>query len=165
MVYNTQNYWGFGLFLSSGILETRKHDVSETGCFRPQLRGRTYSVGSLRKSRPRSVDNPCRVKSCVTTYVQSASLSWNKAPTWCLRTVRELGFVDVGRSLWREDGSVIYNCCWSSSAHSFSGPSPVGLTTIFCRLRFDTSLFVASYDLQGHGVGIRPRLRTGYRYN
>jgi hypothetical protein len=22
------------------------------------------------------------------------------------------GFVDVGRSLWREDGSVIYSCCW-----------------------------------------------------
>jgi hypothetical protein len=26
--------------------------------------------------------------------------------------------------LWREDGSVIYNCCWSSPAQSFSGPSP-----------------------------------------
>jgi hypothetical protein len=31
MVYNTQNYWVFGLFPSSGILETRKHDVSEIG--------------------------------------------------------------------------------------------------------------------------------------
>jgi hypothetical protein len=31
MVYNTQNYWVFGIFLSSDILETRKHDVSETG--------------------------------------------------------------------------------------------------------------------------------------
>jgi hypothetical protein len=30
MVYNTQNYWVFGLFSSSGILGTRKH-VSETG--------------------------------------------------------------------------------------------------------------------------------------
>jgi hypothetical protein len=26
-----QNYWVFGLFPSSGILETRKHDISETG--------------------------------------------------------------------------------------------------------------------------------------
>jgi hypothetical protein len=26
------------------------------------------------------------------------------------------GFVDVGRSLWREDRSVVYNCCWSSPA-------------------------------------------------
>jgi hypothetical protein len=34
MAYHTQNYWGFfffGLFPSSGILETTKHDVSETG--------------------------------------------------------------------------------------------------------------------------------------
>jgi hypothetical protein len=31
MVYNTQNYCVFGLHPSSGILETRKHNVSETG--------------------------------------------------------------------------------------------------------------------------------------
>jgi hypothetical protein len=31
MVYNTQDYWVFWTFPSSGILETRKHDVSETG--------------------------------------------------------------------------------------------------------------------------------------
>jgi hypothetical protein len=31
MVYNTQNYWVFGLFPPSGILEARKRDVSETG--------------------------------------------------------------------------------------------------------------------------------------
>jgi hypothetical protein len=31
MVYHIQNYWVFGLFPSSGILGTRKHDVSETG--------------------------------------------------------------------------------------------------------------------------------------
>jgi hypothetical protein len=33
MVYNTQNYWVFGLFPSSGILETRKHNVSEMDVF------------------------------------------------------------------------------------------------------------------------------------
>jgi hypothetical protein len=31
MVYNTQNYWVFGLCPSSGILGTRKHKVSEIG--------------------------------------------------------------------------------------------------------------------------------------
>jgi hypothetical protein len=31
MVYNTQDYWVFWTFPSSGILKTRKHDVSETG--------------------------------------------------------------------------------------------------------------------------------------
>jgi hypothetical protein len=44
---------------------------------------------------------------------------------------------------------------------SFSGPSPLGLATIFYCLRFETSLFVASYDSQGHGGGSRPRLHTG----
>jgi hypothetical protein len=43
----------------------------------------------------------------------------------------------------------------------FSGPSPLGLETIFYCLRFETSLFVASYDSQGHGGGIRSRLHTG----
>jgi hypothetical protein len=31
MVYNIQNYWGFGLVASSSILDIMKHDVSETG--------------------------------------------------------------------------------------------------------------------------------------
>jgi hypothetical protein len=47
-------------------------------------------------------------------------------------------FLDVGRPLWREDGSVVYNCCWSSSTQSFSGPSPAGLMTIFYDPRFET---------------------------
>jgi predicted DNA-binding helix-hairpin-helix protein len=29
--YYSQNYWVFGLFPSSGILETREHEVLETG--------------------------------------------------------------------------------------------------------------------------------------
>jgi hypothetical protein len=47
-------------------------------------------------------------------------------------------FVDVGRPLWREDGSVIYDCCLSSPPESFSGPSPAGLVTIIYCLRFGT---------------------------
>jgi hypothetical protein len=31
MVYHIQNYWVFGLFPSSGILGTRKNDISENG--------------------------------------------------------------------------------------------------------------------------------------
>jgi hypothetical protein len=49
---------------------------------------------------------------------------------------------------------------WSLPAQSFSGPSPLGLATVFYCLRSETSLFVASYDSQGHGGGIRPRLHT-----
>jgi hypothetical protein len=44
---------------------------------------------------------------------------------------------------------------------TFSGPTPMGLVTIIYCLRFETSLFVASYDSQGYGGGIRPRLHTG----
>jgi hypothetical protein len=45
-------------------------------------------------------------------------------------------FVDVGRSLWRKDGSVVYNFCWPWPAQSLSG---LGLATIFCCLKFETS--------------------------
>jgi hypothetical protein len=94
--------------------------------------------------------------SYITTDGQSASLSWNKAPICGLRPdFYYCGFVDVGRSLWREDRSVVYNCCWPSPEHSFSGPSVMGLVTIFYCFRFDTSLSVASYDSRGYGGGIR----------
>jgi hypothetical protein len=77
---------------------------------------------------------------------------------------------------WRQNRSVICNCCWSSPAQSFSGPSPAGLMTTFYGLRLETpqtwrvaqlypqalgSLFVATYDLQGYGGGIGPRFHTG----
>jgi hypothetical protein len=70
------------------------------------------------------------------------------------------GLVFVGRTLWREDGSVFCICCWPLPAQSCSGPSPLGLATLFYSLRFETFLFIASYDSQGHGGGIRPRLHT-----
>jgi hypothetical protein len=43
----------------------------------------------------------------------------------------------------------------------FLGRSPLELATVFYCLRFETSLFVASYYSQGHGGGIRSRLHTG----
>jgi hypothetical protein len=66
--------------------------------------------------------------------------------------------VSVVRPLWREDGSVFCKCRWPLPAQSFSGPSPLGLELVLYCLRFETSLFVASYDSQGHSGGIRPRL-------
>jgi hypothetical protein len=52
----------------------------------------------------------------ITTDGQSASLSWYQAPhvrlmTRFLLLSDHCGFVDMGRPLWREDGSVVYNCC------------------------------------------------------
>jgi hypothetical protein len=52
-------------------------------------------------------------------------------------------------------------CCGPLLAQSFSGPSSLGLATIFYCLRFETFLFVASYDSQGPCGGFRPRLHTG----
>jgi hypothetical protein len=39
-------------------------------------------------------------------------------------------FVDVRHPLWQQE-SIVYNCCWSSPAQSFSGPSPTGLWSYF----------------------------------
>jgi hypothetical protein len=105
-------------------------------------------------------------ESYVTTDGQPASLSWNKAPIWGLRPELyylcvSYGLVLMGRPLWREVWSVFCMCCWPLPAQSFSGPSPLGLATIFYCLRFETSLFVASFDSQGHGGCIRSRLHTG----
>jgi hypothetical protein len=49
MVYSTLNYWTFSIARCSWEY---KQDVSETGCFRPQVKGGedTYSAGPLRKS-------------------------------------------------------------------------------------------------------------------
>jgi hypothetical protein len=43
------------------------------------------------------------------------------------------------RSLTRGQ-TVVYSCCWPTPAQSFSGPSPVGLATVFYCLGFETSL-------------------------
>jgi hypothetical protein len=70
-------------------------------------------------------------------------------------------FDSYGLVFWREDGSVFCICCWPLPVQSFSDPSPLGLATIFYCLRFETSRFVVSYDSQGHGGGIQPRLHRG----
>jgi hypothetical protein len=71
------------------------------------------------------------------------------------------GLVFVRRPIWGEDGSVSRIRCWPLPVQSFLGPSPLGLATIFYCLIFETSLFVASYDSQDHGRGMRPHLHTG----
>jgi hypothetical protein len=68
--------------------------------------------------------------SYITTDGQSASLSCNKAPILVLRP-DNCGPVDVGCPLWQEDGSVVYNCSWPLPVQTFSGPTPMGLVTIF----------------------------------
>jgi hypothetical protein len=47
MVYNTQNYWVFGLCPSSGIPEKRKQRFGNWICFRPQVKGETFTLLGL----------------------------------------------------------------------------------------------------------------------
>jgi hypothetical protein len=104
-------------------------------------------------------------QSHVATDGQSVSTSWCRAPSGAhdqiLITLWQLLSCFMGRPLWQEDGSVFCICYWSLPAQSFLGPSSFGLATIFYCLRFETSLFVAYYDSQGHSGGIRSRLHTG----
>jgi hypothetical protein len=110
---------------------------------------------------------PGQVKVKVTLWLavsQSVSLSVEPHLGLMIRYLLlfdSYGLVFVGRPLWREDGSAFCICSWPLPAQSFSGPSPLGLATIFNYLRFETSLFVASYYSQGHGGSIRLRLYTG----
>jgi hypothetical protein len=70
-----------------------------------------------------------------TFFVSSTHLGLT---TRCLLLSDSCGFVDVGRSLWREEGSAVYHCCGSSPSQSFSGLSPAGLMTTFYSLRFES---------------------------
>jgi hypothetical protein len=78
----------------------------------------------------------------VTTDDQSASLSWFQPPSGAqdqiVATVRHLRFCWCGAPSLTRGLFVVYNCCWSSTAQSFSGPGPAGLMTIFNCLRFET---------------------------
>jgi hypothetical protein len=65
------------------------------------------------------------------------------------------GFVHVGSSLWREDGSVVYSRRWSSPAHWFCGLSPAGPMTVFYCLIFGSppTRRARSPDLYPPGTG------------
>jgi hypothetical protein len=100
-------------------------------------------------------------ESYVTTDGQPASLSWDKAPIWGLRPDLYYLVTVTVLFLWGALSDERSGLSLPLPAQSFSGPSPLGLETIFYCLTFETSLFVSSYDSQGHGGGIRPYLHTG----
>jgi hypothetical protein len=63
-----------------------------------------------------------RFKECQSrSYVTTDGLSSCRAPRQISITVNSR-FVDVGRPLWREDGSLVFNCWWFSPPWSFSCP-------------------------------------------
>jgi hypothetical protein len=76
----------------------------------------------------------------------------------------QLRFCFLWGALSDERPGLSFICCWPLPAQSFLGPSPWELATILYCLRIEISLFVTSYDWQGHGEGIRPRLHTGFYF-
>jgi hypothetical protein len=105
-------------------------------------------------------------ESYITTDGQSASPSWNKAPVWGLRP--DFSYCQTVAGV----------LMWGSLSGERTGPSftivagPRQRNHFRVRVPWDSSpyftvsgsrlpIFVASYDSQGFGGGIRPRLRTG----
>jgi hypothetical protein len=108
--------------------------------------------------------NSIQSQSNIVTDSQLISKSWCRAPSGAhdqifINVLTVMVLIFVGCLLWREDRSVFCICYWPLPAQSFSGPSPLGLATTFYCLRFETSLFFASCDSQGHA---RPSLHTGF---
>jgi hypothetical protein len=102
----------------------------------------------------------------VLCYGQSVSLSWNKSPIRGLRSDFYYCQTLAGLLAW----SALSDERTGLSVTIAAGPRQrtlrshsVDLATKFYCLRFKTFLFV-SYDSQGHGGGIGPRLLAGWLY-
>jgi hypothetical protein len=103
-------------------------------------------------------------QSHIATDGRSVSKSWCRAPSGSHDQIRitvwHLRSCFYGApSLTRGRACLLYMLLVLASA-VFLGSESLGTQTIFYGLRFETSLFVASYDSQGHGGGIRPRFPT-----
>jgi hypothetical protein len=107
------------------------------------------------------IESEC--ESYITTDGHSASLSWCQAPIWGLRPDFYYCQTVAGLLMWAalSDGrtGLTFTIAAGPRQRSHSGvrvpwDSRPGL-------RFETSFFVASYDSQGYGGDIRPRLHTG----
>jgi hypothetical protein len=106
-------------------------------------------------------------ESCITSNDWSACSSWNKAPVWGLRpdfyycqTFADLLIWDV---LSDERTGLSFTVAPGPRQRShFRVPVPWD-SWPYCTISdsIETSLFVASYDSQGYGGGIRPRLHMG----
>jgi hypothetical protein len=111
-------------------------------CFRPQVKGQTPALlGPLERANLTFWTTNVRVTLRLAVYSQSVRLGDKPLethdqqffPGWTLAII-----VLMQLSLWREDGSVVYNSCWASPAQSLSGPSHARLITTFYYLRFET---------------------------
>jgi hypothetical protein len=103
-------------------------------------------------------------QSHIATDGQSVGKSWCRAPSGTHDRIfmNCLAFTVLfcGAPSLTSGRVCLFICCWHLPVQSFSVLSILGLATIFYCLRFETSFFVASYDSQGNGGSIRPRLQV-----
>jgi hypothetical protein len=160
------------IFLESESLETRDHillsDLRLPFSSPPTTSRVTVEVFEPASTRVLLGTSQSQSQSHIATDGHSISKFWCRAPSgahdqiFCyILTVMVLF---SGAPSLTKGRSVFCICCWPSPAYSFSGPSYLRLVAIFYCLRSETSLFVTSYDSQGHGGGIRNRLQTGTEY-
>jgi hypothetical protein len=81
-------------------------------------------IFALKKAhKPKSESKLCCDRRSVGQYILVSSPP-SGAYDQILITVRHLL---ICCCVWRENGCVVYNCCWASPAQSFSEPNPAGL--------------------------------------
>jgi hypothetical protein len=112
------------------------NNIKSTICYSLFNRLCLVAAANTGNSSRRNINCHCSLANCdsdcssqsqnyVTTDGQSASVSWCQAARAAQNeifvTVRQLRVCswEGGCPLWREDGSVAYNCCWSSPAQSY----------------------------------------------
>jgi hypothetical protein len=109
-VTNNNGFWiGYLHLLTPSFTITRNHNQLLELTIDLQPNPSSWTAEDSPHSRSRSTTDFCQSRHHVTTGGQSASLSWWQCISGAydkIFIVRQLrGFVDVGRSLWREDVS------------------------------------------------------------
>jgi hypothetical protein len=113
-----------GTWLTDGVLDSSPDLVpTYTTC---------YYTSRIKKLPPYSISSN---SSLMTKSKSKKKSHCDSQSTRYLLLFDSYGFVFVGYPLWREDGSVFCICCWFLPVQSFSGPSPLVLTTIFFNIQ------------------------------
>jgi hypothetical protein len=83
----------------------------------------SFSQQQLAKTEPNRLSSQSQSQRYVTTDGQSTNLPWCQATTGpktrFLLLIDSCEFLHVECLLCRQNGSVVYNCCWSSPAQSY----------------------------------------------
>jgi hypothetical protein len=152
---STSNYSATANFHNSQITTATAKPFTSLLCLRSRSLATASNSGHSSASRDqvlssqpplqKSTTLTNKSQSYVTTDGQSASLSWCQAPIWGVRpdlyychTVADL--LMWGDLFMTRERAYRLNCCWSSPAQSFLGPSPAGLVTLTTKVKVKVML-------------------------